>query len=120
MSCKVSVRQSGPVSIVDLAGRVTLGEGAIQVRDAIKKVVQGGATNVLVNLREVGYLDSAGLGELVSAYTGLRNAGGRLKLMSVQSSVKQLLKITNLDAVFATYEDEASALQSFAHEAAEA
>ncbi len=120
MSCKVTVRQAGPVSIMDLAGRITAGDGAIQVRDAIQKAAKGGAKNIVVNLEGVAYLDSSGLGELVSAYTVLRNAGGQLKLMRVRSGVQQLLKITNLNAVFTCYEDEASALQSFAPEAAEA
>jgi anti-sigma B factor antagonist len=120
MSCKVSVRQAGSVSILDLAGRVALGEGADEVRDAIKKLVQGGARSILVNLQEVSYLDSFGLGELVSAYTSLRSAGGQMKLMHPKSIVKQLLQITNMAALFATYEDEALALQSFMAEAASA
>jgi anti-sigma B factor antagonist len=120
MSCKVSVRQAGSVSIVDLAGRVTLGEGASEVRDAVKKLAQGGARNILVNLQEVSYLDSSGLGELVSGYTSLTNAGGQMKLMHVQSMVKHLLRITKLYNVFATYEDETSALQAFTTEAASA
>jgi len=113
MSCKVSVRQAGSVAILDLAGRVALGEGADDVRDAIKKLVQGGARNILVNLEEVSYLDSFGLGELVSAYTRLRSAGGQMKLMHPKNIVKQLLQITNMAALFPTYKDEAAALQSF-------
>jgi anti-sigma B factor antagonist len=113
MSCKVSVRESGSVSIVDLAGRITTGEGAIQMRDAIRKLAQGGARNILVNLQDVAYLDSAGLGELVGAYTTLTNAGGKIKLMHMKSIVKQLLQITNMDALFPTYGDEAAAVQSF-------
>lgn len=118
MSCKVSVRQAGSVSILDLAGRVALGEGADEVRDAIKKLVQGGTKSILVNLQEVSYLDSFGLGELVGAYTNLRSAGGRMKLMHAKGIVKQLLQITNITAVFANYDDEALALQSFMAEAA--
>jgi anti-sigma B factor antagonist len=110
---KVSVRKKGDVSIVDLAGRVTMGEGASQMRDAIKELAQTGEKNILVNLREVSYLDSSGVGELVSAYVSVTNAGGQIKLVHVQSIVKQLLQVTKLYTVFTTYEDELSALQSF-------
>ncbi len=120
MSCNVSVRQAGDVSIVDLAGRVTLGVGASQMRDAIKKLAQSGAKNILVNLQDVTYLDSSGVGELVSAYASVTHAGGRIKLMHAQSIVKQLSQATKLYTVFATCEDETSALQSFTAEAARA
>jgi anti-sigma B factor antagonist len=118
MSCKISVREIGSVSIVELAGRITTGEGAIQMRDAIKKLAQGGARNILINLQDVAYLDSAGLGELVGAYTTLTNSGGQIKLMNVKSIVKQLLHITNMEALFPTYENESAALQSFTAAAA--
>ena len=113
MSCIVSVRQAGPVSIVDLVGPVSLGESASQMRDALQELTKGGARNILVNLRDVSYMDSSGLGELVRAYTSLTNAGGRIKLLHPQSIVEQVLKITKLCTVFATYEDETSALESF-------
>jgi anti-sigma B factor antagonist len=113
MKCKVSMRQAGDVLILDLAGPVTLGEGTRQVRDAIKKLVESGARYILLNFQDISYLDSAGLGELVSAYTSVTNAGGQIKLMHVQSLVKQLLQITKLYTVFTTYEDEKLALQSF-------
>lgn len=113
MSCKISVRESGSVSIVDLSGRITTGEGAIQMRDSIQKLAQGGARNILINLQDVAYLDSAGLGELVGAYTTLTSAGGQIKLMKMKSIVKQLLEITNMSALFPSYEDEAAAVQSF-------
>ena len=113
MSCSVSVRPVGAVSIVDVTGRVTLGEGSSKMRDVIKKLALDGSKNILVNLHGVSYLDSSGLGELVSAYTSVTNAGGQIKLLHVQSIVKQLLQVTKLYTVFATFEDESLALQSF-------
>jgi len=83
------------------------------MRDAIKKLAHDGEKNILVNLQEVSYLDSSGLGELVSAYTTVANAGGQIKLINVQSIVKHLLQVTKLYTVFITFEDETSALQSF-------
>jgi anti-sigma B factor antagonist len=113
MNCKVSMRQAGDVLILDLAGPVTLGEGTRQVRDAIKKLVESGARYILLNFQDISYLDSAGLGELVSAYTSVTKAGGQIKLMHVQNLVKQLLQVTKLCTVFTTYEDEKLALRSF-------
>jgi anti-sigma B factor antagonist len=113
VSCKVSIRQAGSVSIVDLVGPVSLGESASQMREALQELAEGGARNILVNLRDVGYMDSSGLGELVRAYTSLSKAGGQIKLLHPQSIVKQVLKVTKLCTVFATYEDESSALESF-------
>jgi anti-sigma B factor antagonist len=116
MSCRVSVRQAGNISIVDLDGRVTLREGASQMRDAIKQLAQEGAKNILVNFQDVSYLDSAALGELVSAHVSVTNAGGRIKLMHVPSVVKHLMQVTRIDTVFGTYEDEEPALESFTSE----
>jgi len=107
------VRQVGSVSILDLVGPVTLGESASQMREALQKLADGGARNILVNLRDVSYLDSSALDELVTAYTALTNAGGRIKLLHPQSIVKQVLQITKLNTVFGTYEDETLALESF-------
>lgn len=120
MSCKVSVRQAGFVSIVDLVGRVTFGESVGQMRDTLQNLAEGGAKNILVNLQGASYLDSSALSELVAAHICLTNAGGRIKLLHPQSMVKRVLQITRLYTVFETYEDEALALQSFTVEAASA
>jgi anti-sigma B factor antagonist len=113
MSCKVSVRQAGYVSIVDLEGAVSLGESASQMRETLQNLAESGARNILVSLRDVTYVDSSGLGELVRAYTSLTTAGGRIKLLHPDTIVKQVLRVTKLDTVFATYEDEATAAESF-------
>lgn len=120
MSCKVTVRQTGNVSVVDLAGRITLGEGSGTVRNAVKDLVASGQKNILLNLKDVGYIDSSGLGELVGAYASLRNAGGQIKLLNVQSKVDNLLQVTKLYTVFDVFTDEATALQSFPAQAATA
>jgi anti-sigma B factor antagonist len=114
MSLKVSVRQSGDVSIVDLAGRITLGDGSGQVRATIKELVSSGHKNILVNLKEVGYIDSAGLGELVGAYATVTNVQGNIKLLNPQAKVHDLLQITKLYTVFVAFDDEQEALRSFA------
>jgi anti-sigma B factor antagonist len=120
MSCKVSVRNAASVSIVDLVGRITFGQSATQMRETLQKLAEGGARDILVNLENLSYLDSAGLGELVRAYTSQTSAGGRIKLLQPQSVVRQVLHITRLHTVFPIYEDETAALKSFAAEAAKA
>jgi len=114
MSLKANVRRAGDVQIVDLAGRITLGEGSGLLRNTIKDLVTGGQKNILVNLKDVTYLDSAGLGELVGSYASVTNAGGNIKLLNAQSKVHDLLQITKLYTVFAAFDDEPEALRSFA------
>ena len=114
MSLKANVRRAGDVAIVDLAGRITLGEGSGTLRNAIKELVQSGQKNLLVNLKDVTYLDSAGLGELVGSYASVTNVGGNIKLLNPQAKVHDLLQITKLYTVFVTFDDEAEALRSFA------
>lgn len=114
MSLKAAVRRVGDVSIVDLAGRITLGEGSGLVRNSIKDLVASGQKNILVNLRDVTYIDSAGLGELVGAYASVTNVGGNIKLLHPQSKVHDLLQVTKLYTVFIAFDDESEALRSFA------
>src|SRR6266700_2057658 len=106
MSLKATVRKSGDVAIVDLAGRITLGEGSGLVRSTIKDLVANGQKNILVNLKEVSYLDSAGLGELVGSYASVTNMGGSIKLLHPQTKVHDLLQVTKLFTVFVTFDDE--------------
>ena len=113
MSCKVAVRQTGDVAIVDLSGRITLGEGSGLVRDTIKDILKQGGRSVLLNLQNVTYIDSAGLGELVGAYVSVTNAGGRIKLLNAQGKVTEVLAVTKLYTVFESFSDEAAALRSF-------
>ena len=115
MIAKANVRQSGDVAIVDLAGRITMGEGSGVVRSAIKELLAGGRKNILLNLKDVTYIDSAGLGELVGAFASVNNAAGGIKLLHVQGKVRDLLQITKLYTVFPAYDDELAAVRSFAH-----
>jgi anti-sigma B factor antagonist len=114
MSMKLTTRDVGGVSIVDLSGKITLGEGGVALRDEVRKLLAEGKKKIVLNLAEVNYIDSSGLGELVSAYTAVKNAGGELKLLSLTSKVRDLLVITKLVTVFDVKDDEASAVSSFA------
>jgi anti-sigma B factor antagonist len=113
MSLKANLRRAGDVQIVDLAGRITLGEGSGLLRSTIKELVSSGQKNILVNLKDVTYLDSAGLGELVGSYASVTNSGGNIKLLNPQSKVHDLLQITKLYTVFVAFDDEPEALRSF-------
>lgn len=114
MSVKLLVRQVGDVTVVDAAGRITLGEGASAFRDLIRDLVAKENKKLLVNLSEVSYIDSSGIGEMVSSYTTVTNRGGQLKLVGLNKRVKDLLQITKLYTVFEVFDDEASGVRSFA------
>src|SRR5512133_2774946 len=113
MPCKASIRQIGDVSIVDLSGRITLGDGAGIVRETVKDILKGGHKKLLLNLGDVSYIDSSGIGELVSGFTTVTNNGGRLKLVNLTKRVKDLLQITKLYTVFEVFDDAAAAVRSF-------
>ena len=113
MSMKVTTRQIDGVTILDLSGRITLGEGSVQLRDAIRDLLSKGSKLILLNLADVNYIDSSGIGELVSAYTTVRNQGGELKLLNLTKKVHDLLQITKLYTVFDVKDDEATAIASF-------
>ena len=115
MSMKVTTRQVDGVTILDLSGRITLGEGSVTLRDAVRDVLTKGSNKILLNLGDVNYIDSSGIGELVSAYTTVRNQGGELKLLNLTRKVHDLLQITKLYTVFDVKDDEASAIASYAH-----
>lgn len=114
MSMKLTTRDVSGVSIVNLSGKITLGEGGVALREEVRKLLAEGKKKIVLNLAEVNYIDSSGLGELVSAYTAVKNAGGELKLLSLTSKVRDLLVITKLVTVFDVKDDEASAVSSFA------
>ena len=120
MAFKATVRHTGDVAIVDLAGRLTLGEGCGTLRDTIKSAIGAGDKKILVNLKDVTYIDSSGLGELVGSYASVANAGGTIKLLNAQSRVHDLLTMTKLYSVFESFNDEAVAVISFASSAASA
>lgn len=113
MTMKVSSRQVDGVTILDLSGRITLGEGSVQLRDAVRDLLAKGQKHILLNLGDVNYIDSSGIGELVSAYTTARNQGGELKLLNLTKKVHDLLQITKLYTVFDVKDDEAGAIASF-------
>ena len=113
MSAKMTSRQVGDVTVIDAAGRITLGEGASSLRDAIRDLSTKGNKKILLNLSEVNYIDSSGIGEMVSGFTSVTNAGGQLKLLGLSKRVKDLLQITKLYTVFEVFDDEAAAVRSF-------
>lgn len=114
MTMKATSRQVGGVTIVDLSGRITLGEGSVVLRDTIRDLVSKGKNKILLNLADVTYIDSSGIGELVSAFTTVRNQGGELKLLKLTKKVHDLLQITKLYTVFDIRDDETAAVQAFA------
>jgi len=99
--------------VVDISGRITLGEGCAQLRELIRDQLTKGNKRVLINLADVTYIDSSGIGELVSAYTAVSNQGGQLKLLNLTKKVHDLLQITKLYTVFDVHNDEAKAIGSF-------
>lgn len=114
MSAKLTSRRVGDVTVVDAVGRITLGEGASTFREKIRELVGQGEKKILLNLSEVSYIDSSGIGEMVSGFTTVTNNGGQLKLVGLSKRVKDLLQITKLYTVFEAFDDEAEAVRSFA------
>jgi len=113
VSVKLTTRQVGDVTVIDASGRITLGEGASTFRDTVRDLATQGNKKLLVNLGDVSYIDSSGIGEMVSGFTTVTNHGGQLKLLSLSKRVKDLLQITKLYTVFEVFDDEAAAVRSF-------
>ena len=113
MALTIASREVDGVTVLDLSGRITLGEGSVQLRDAVRDLISKGAKNILLNLGDVNYIDSSGLGELVSAFTTAKNQGGEIKLLNLTKKVHDLLQLTKLYTVFDIKDDEASAIASF-------
>jgi len=113
MSMKVATREVDGVTIVDLSGKITLGEESGALRDTVLGIIAKGSKKIILNLAEVTYVDSSGLGELVSAFTAVKNAGGELKLINLTKKVSDLMVITKLVTVFDVPESEAAAIGSF-------
>jgi anti-sigma B factor antagonist len=109
----IASREVDGVIVLDLSGRITLGEGSVQLRDSIRDLIGKGQRRILLDLGDVNYIDSSGLGELVSAYTSARNQGATVKLLKLTKKVHDLLQLTKLYTVFDIYDDEASAIASF-------
>jgi len=106
-------RQANGVSVLDVKGRITLGEGTVALREVIRGLLDKGSRKILLNLREVDYVDSAGLGELVRSYTTIRKQGGEVKFLNLSGRVRDLLQATGLLAVFEVFNSESAAIQSF-------
>lgn len=113
MSIKATNRQVDGVTILDLSGRLVLGEGTSTLREALQELVGRGQKKILLNLGDVSYIDSSGLGALVSGYTTLTGQQGQLKLVNLTRKVHDLLQITKLLTVFEVFDDEAAAIKSF-------
>ena len=109
----LTLREVGDVTIMDLSGRISLGEGSALLRKTIRDLLENGQTKILLNLGDVNYIDSSGFGELVSGFTAVRNREGELKLLNLTKKVHDLLQITKLFTVFDVYTDEPTAVRSY-------
>ena len=109
----ISERQAGDVTILDMSGKVTIGEGSVALRNTIRRLLGEGKKKILLNLADVGYIDSSGIGELVSSFTAVNKESGSLKLLNLTQKIQDLLAITKLLTVFDTYDDEGEALASY-------
>jgi anti-sigma B factor antagonist len=113
MALSAKIREVDGVSIVDLEGKITLGENTGYLREEIRSLLSRGAKNIVLNMSGVGYVDSAGLGELVGLYTTAANRGSSLKLLNLQSKMRNLMEVTKLYTIFPVFEDEKAAVSSF-------
>ncbi|MFQ5718750.1 MAG: STAS domain-containing protein [Acidobacteriota bacterium] len=111
---KATVRQVGNVTVVDLSGKITIGSGDVVLRETVQRLFDEGNRQLLLNLRGVSYMDSAGIGELVACHKRAVEKNGRLKLLNPSGKVYDLLQLTKLDEVFEMHKDEGEALGSFA------
>jgi anti-sigma B factor antagonist len=109
----IKERTSGDVTVLDLSGRITIGDGSVQLREAVRKLLDDGKKKILLNLGDVSYVDSSGIGELVSSYTTTNNNGGELKLLNLTKKIRDLLMITKLLTVFETFDSESVACESY-------
>lgn len=110
---KIETRTIGDVTILDCSGKITLGEGTMTVRNTVRDILNANGKKIILNLADVNYIDSSGIGELVSTYTTVTNKGGQLKLLNLTKKIQELLMITKLLTVFQVFENEQAALASF-------
>lgn len=113
MSFKATARETGGIMVVDVSGRITLGEGSAMLREMVRDLLDKGQKRIVLNLGDVNYIDSSGIGELVSGFTTVKNQGGELKLLNLTKKVHDLLQITKLYTVFEVHNDEGAAVSSF-------
>ncbi len=109
----ISERQAGDVTILDLSGKITIGEGSVALRNTIRRLLGEGKNKILLNLGSIGYIDSSGIGELVSSFTAVNKESGQLKLLNLTQKIQDLLAITKLLTVFDVFDDEGEALGSY-------
>jgi len=109
----ISERHVGDVTILDMDGKITIGEGSVALRTAVRRLLEESKKKILLNLGKVGYIDSSGIGELVSSYTAIEKEAGQLKLLNLTQKLQDLLTITKLLTVFDVFESEREALESF-------
>jgi anti-sigma B factor antagonist len=110
---KIETRTVGDVHILDISGKITLGEGTMAVRNSVRELLKNGGKKIILNLGDVNYIDSSGIGELVSSFTTVTNGGGQLKLLNLTKKIQELLAITKLLTVFQVFNDEKAAISSF-------
>ena len=110
---KATVRKLGRVAVLDIAGKITIGEGDVLLREKVQELLDAGETRILLNLEKVKYMDSAGIGELVACYKRAKEKEGTVKLLNPSGKVYDLLQLTKLEEVFDTFRDEGEALGSF-------
>jgi anti-sigma B factor antagonist len=110
---RATYRDAAGVTVVDLSGRLTLGEGSALLRKTIRELLEDQRSDIILNLADVDYIDSSGIGELVSAFTAVKKCGGNLKLLQLTKKVHDLLQLTKLFTVFDVYSDEPGAVRSF-------
>ncbi|HUL33510.1 MAG TPA: STAS domain-containing protein [Candidatus Eisenbacteria bacterium] len=108
-----TTREFSGIAIVDLSGRISLGDGSALLRKTVRDLLEEGKTRIVLNLGDVNYIDSSGIGELVSGFTAVRNRGGELKLLNLTKKVNDLLQLTKLFTVFEVYNEESTAVGSF-------
>lgn len=110
---KIEKRKNQDVTVFDIKGKILIGDGVAELRDAINKTVDNKENKLLLNFEHVPYLDSTGLGEVVRSYTSVKNKGGVVKIVNLTNKVRDLLSVTKLITVFETFEDEEKAVKSF-------
>jgi anti-sigma B factor antagonist len=113
MAFQATPREIGDVTLIDVSGRITLGEGSAMLREMLRDLLGKGRKKIVLNLGDVNYIDSTGIGELVSGYTTVKNQGGELKLLNLTKKVHDLLQITKLYTVFDVHSDEVVVVRSF-------
>jgi anti-sigma B factor antagonist len=111
---KIDSRTVGDVHILDCSGKITLGEGTMALRNSVLGILNSGGRKIVLNLADVNYIDSPGVGELVSSYTTVINRGGQLKLLCLTKKIQEVLAITKLLTVFQAFDSETASITSFA------